>query len=64
MRKLAACFLTKKAKKKNDKKIQLFDLFFQVFFRAGVLGLMEEIREERIAKILSWLQVITLLSTF
>ena len=28
----------------------------QVFFRAGVLGLMEEIREEKIAEILSWLQ--------
>jgi myosin heavy subunit len=27
-----------------------------VFFRAGVLGMMEEIREERIATILSWLQ--------
>ncbi len=28
----------------------------QVFFRAGVLGMMEEIREDRIAEILSWLQ--------
>ena len=28
----------------------------QVFFRAGVLGLMEEIREEKISEILSWLQ--------
>ena len=27
-----------------------------MFFRAGVLGMMEEIREERIATILSWLQ--------
>jgi myosin heavy subunit len=27
-----------------------------VFFRAGVLGLMEEIREEKISEILSWLQ--------
>ena len=28
----------------------------QVFFRAGVLGLMEEVREEKISQILSWLQ--------
>ena len=28
----------------------------KVFFRAGVLGMMEEIREEKIATILSWLQ--------
>merc|ERR1711962_342037 len=28
----------------------------KVFFRAGVLGMMEEFREERIARILSWLQ--------
>ena len=27
-----------------------------MFFRAGVLGMMEEIREEKIAKILSWMQ--------
>ena len=27
-----------------------------MFFRAGVLGLMEEIREEKISEILSWLQ--------
>ena len=27
-----------------------------MFFRAGVLGLMEEIREEKIGQILSWLQ--------
>ena len=31
-------------------------IYFQVFFRAGVLGLMEEIREEKISQILSWLQ--------
>ena len=39
--------------------LQQMDIFccvLQVFFRAGVLGLMEEIREEKIAKILSWLQ--------
>ena len=30
--------------------------FYQVFFRAGVLGMMEEIREEKIAQILTWLQ--------
>jgi len=28
----------------------------KVFFRAGVLGMMEEFREERISKITSWLQ--------
>jgi myosin heavy chain 6/7 len=28
----------------------------KVFFRAGILGLMEEVREDRIAAVLSWLQ--------
>lgn len=28
----------------------------QVFFRAGVLGQLEEIRDDRLAKIISWLQ--------
>jgi len=28
----------------------------KVFFRAGILGLMEEVREDRIAEVLSWLQ--------
>merc|ERR1712029_372778 len=28
----------------------------KVFFRAGILGYMEEVREERIVKVLSWLQ--------
>lgn len=28
----------------------------QVFFRAGVLGALEEIRDDRLAKIISWLQ--------
>ena len=28
----------------------------KVFFRAGVLGMMEEFREERVSKIISWLQ--------
>ena len=28
----------------------------KVFFRAGVLGMMEEFREERVNKIVSWLQ--------
>merc|ERR1712121_164058 len=28
----------------------------KVFFRAGILGYMEEVREERIGKVLSWLQ--------
>merc|ERR1712013_181512 len=28
----------------------------KVFFRAGVLGMMEEFREERVSKITSWLQ--------
>ena len=28
----------------------------QVFFRAGVLGQMEELRDERLSKIFSWLQ--------
>lgn len=29
---------------------------FQVFFRAGVLGSMEELRDERLGKIIAWLQ--------
>ena len=37
-------------------QMNIFCCVLQVFFRAGVLGLMEEIREEKIAKILSWLQ--------
>lgn len=28
----------------------------QVFFRAGVLGQMEELRDDRLSKIVSWLQ--------
>merc|ERR1719462_1131325 len=28
----------------------------KVFFRAGVLGMMEEVREERVTKVISWLQ--------
>merc|ERR1712117_51104 len=28
----------------------------KVFFRAGILGLMEEVREDRIGEVLSWLQ--------
>jgi len=28
----------------------------QVFFRAGVLGQLEELRDERLAKIITWLQ--------
>lgn len=28
----------------------------QVFFRAGVLGQMEEFRDERLSKIMSWMQ--------
>ena len=28
----------------------------QVFFRAGVLGQMEELRDDRLAKIITWLQ--------
>ncbi len=28
----------------------------KVFFRAGVLGMLEELREERLSKILSYLQ--------
>lgn len=35
--------------KKNGKKQQ-------VFFRAGVLGQMEEFRDERLGKIMSWMQ--------
>jgi myosin heavy chain 6/7 len=27
-----------------------------VFFRAGVLGQMEELRDDRLAKIITWLQ--------
>ncbi|XP_065215432.1 myosin heavy chain, muscle isoform X26 [Planococcus citri] len=30
--------------------------FTKVFFRAGVLGQMEEIRDERLSKIISWMQ--------
>merc|ERR1719369_1678157 len=57
------------AKAKNDKnaakavleKIQLDPEKYRlghtkVFFRAGILGYMEEVREERIGKVLSWLQ--------
>ena len=33
-------------------------IYRQVFFRAGVLGMMEEIREEKIAQILGWLQAV------
>jgi len=29
---------------------------FQVFFRAGVLGQLEEIRDERVGKIMTWMQ--------
>lgn len=28
----------------------------QVFFRAGVLGQMEELRDDRLSKIMSWMQ--------
>jgi len=28
----------------------------QVFFRAGVLGQMEELRDDRLAKIMTWFQ--------
>lgn len=28
----------------------------QVFFRAGVLGQMEELRDDRLSKIVSWMQ--------
>ena len=28
----------------------------KVFFRAGILGYMEEVREDRIGSVLSWLQ--------
>ena len=28
----------------------------KVFFRAGVLGHMEEVREDRVGEVLSWLQ--------
>merc|ERR1711988_813171 len=28
----------------------------KVFFRAGILGFMEEVREDRIGEVLSWLQ--------
>jgi len=28
----------------------------QVFFRAGVLGQMEELRDDRLGKIVSWMQ--------
>jgi len=31
-------------------------LSIQVFFRAGVLGTMEELRDERLAKIITWMQ--------
>merc|ERR1712062_203792 len=57
------------AKAKNDKAAAgaIFDIIkldkekwrlghTKVFFRAGVLGLMEEFREERVSKITSWLQ--------
>lgn len=30
--------------------------FLQVFFRAGILGDMEELRDERIGKLITWLQ--------
>lgn len=30
--------------------------FKQVFFRAGVLGQMEEFRDERLSRIMSWMQ--------
>lgn len=32
------------------------NLVEQVFFRAGVLGQMEELRDDRLSKIMSWLQ--------
>lgn len=31
-------------------------VYEQVFFRAGVLGQMEELRDDRLSKIVSWLQ--------
>ena len=30
--------------------------FYQVFFRAGVLGRLEEVREDRIGMLMTWLQ--------
>lgn len=32
------------------------NIYEQVFFRAGVLGQMEELRDDRLSKIVSWLQ--------
>lgn len=34
----------------------MLDMYEQVFFRAGVLGQMEELRDDRLSKIVSWLQ--------
>merc|ERR1711976_812681 len=63
---LAAAAVTR-AKKDKDvakavfKAIQLDEEKFRlghtkVFFRAGILGYMEEVREDRIGEVLSWLQ--------
>jgi myosin heavy subunit len=35
---------------------QLFILSFQVFFRAGVLGTLEDMRDEQLSKIISQFQ--------
>ena len=40
----------------NISRIDPLLFLHQVFFRAGVLGRLEEIRDERLAKILSWMQ--------
>merc|ERR1711862_1073942 len=63
---LAAAAVTK-AKKDKDAAAGVFKAIAldpekwrlghtKVFFRAGILGLMEEVREDRIGEVLSWLQ--------
>merc|ERR1711973_34874 len=56
-----------KAKKDKDAAMAVFKVIkldeekfrlghTKVFFRAGILGYMEEVREDRIGEVLSWLQ--------
>merc|ERR1712079_251315 len=60
----AACAKAKKDKDAADAVMKVIDLdpekyrlgHTKVFFRAGILGFMEGVREDRIGSVLSWLQ--------
>lgn len=44
------------AKNGYAESTDVLNVWQQVFFRAGVLGQMEELRDDRLSKIVSWLQ--------